>query len=417
MAGELLIAAVAVALAVVAVIVAGRRGRHIAGIEAALQVGPGVDAARAARDAVEAGRRADATARARSNELAQFSELLSAGVMEVDANMVIRRANRRAHVLLGQRSGSLEGRSVVEAFADHRVEALVASARAEGTAHGELVMREEPRATVVLRAAQTPNECVWLVLEDVTELRRLQRIRTEFIDNLSHEIRTPLTNIRLLTEVLARDADEGSLPARVAEGIQRIDVESGHLVQLVNELLDLSRIEQGSAPLHLADVDLAAVARASTDRLRLFASRQGVTFRLDFAPGLPRVRGDEERLAQLLVNLLHNAVKFSPAGGDVTVAGELEGDEVVLSVRDHGVGIPRADLDRVFERFYKVDRARFRGAGGTGLGLSIARHIAESHGGRIWVQSDEGAGSRFSVALPAASGARSGQAPEREPVA
>lgn len=416
MAGELL-AAVAIALAAVAFVVAARRGQRLVRIEAALQLGPGGDAARAARDAIEAGRQARALADASGEELTQLLELLPAGVLQADASLVVRRANRRAHVLLGTRAGSLAGRSIVEAFADHRVETLVATARVQGTAHGELVLHDEPRATVVVRAAHAPGGGLWLVLEDVSELRRLQRIRTEFIDNLSHEIRTPLTNIRLLTEVLARDAEEGALPPRVAEGIQRIDVESGHLVQLVNELLDLSRIEQGSAPLHLSDVELAAVARASTDRLRLFASRQGVTFRLDFAPGLPRVRGDEERLAQLLVNLLHNAVKFSPAGGEVAVAGERQGDEVVLSVRDHGIGIPRADLDRVFERFYKVDRARFRGAGGTGLGLSIARHIAEGHGGRIWVQSEEGAGSCFSVALPPASGARPEPAPAREPVA
>jgi two-component system phosphate regulon sensor histidine kinase PhoR len=237
-------------------------------------------------------------------------------------------------------------------------------------------------------------------MEDVSELRRLQRIRTEFIDNLSHELRTPLSNVRLLTETLARDLDRADLPPRIRDGILKIDVESGHLVQMVNELLDLSKIEQGSIPLHLDTVDLGEVVRASVERLRLFADRQGVRLITDVAPDLPPVRGDDERLGQMLVNLLHNAVKFSAAGDVVTVRARNVGDEIVLSVEDRGMGIPTADVGRVFERFYKVDKARVRGKGGTGLGLAIVRHIAEGHGGRAWVESEEGAGSTFSVAIP-----------------
>jgi two-component system phosphate regulon sensor histidine kinase PhoR len=169
---------------------------------------------------------------------------------------------------------------------------------------------------------------------------------------------------------------------------------------MVNELLDLSKIEQGSIPLHLDTVDLGEVVRASVDRLRLFADRQGVRLATDVAADLSPVRGDDERLGQMLVNLLHNAVKFSAAGDVVTVGAQNVGDEVVLSVEDRGVGIPAADVGRVFERFYKVDKARVRGKGGTGLGLAIVRHIAESHGGRAWVDSEEGAGSTFSVAIP-----------------
>jgi two-component system phosphate regulon sensor histidine kinase PhoR len=170
---------------------------------------------------------------------------------------------------------------------------------------------------------------------------------------------------------------------------------------MVNELLDLSRIESGGAIVHLDDVDLARLARASTERLRLFAERQGVTLGVEAVDNLPPVRGDEARLGQVLVNLLHNAVKFSPDGGDVTVRVRREGGEVVVSVADQGIGIPRAALARVFERFYKVDRARVRG-GGTGLGLAIARHVVAQHGGRIWVESEEGRGSVFSFALPVA---------------
>jgi two-component system phosphate regulon sensor histidine kinase PhoR len=152
---------------------------------------------------------------------------------------------------------------------------------------------------------------------------------------------------------------------------------------------------------HLDDVDLGQLAVSSTERLRLFAERQGVQFRVDVAAEVPPVRGDEARLGQVIVNLLHNAVKFSPNGGEVAVEVQARDGEVTVSVEDHGVGVPSALLGRIFERFYKVDRARARG-GGTGLGLAIARHVIEQHGGRIWVESEEGSGSTFRFTLPAA---------------
>jgi signal transduction histidine kinase len=241
-----------------------------------------------------------------------------------------------------------------------------------------------------------------VVLEDVTELRRLQRIRSEFIDNLSHELRTPLANVRLLTEALTRDLEAFDAPDRVRDRVAKLDVESGHLVQMVNELLDLSRIESGASQLYLDVVDLGEVARAAADRLRLFAERQGVRLESDVPEQPLLVKGDAERLGQVLANLVHNAVKFSPTGQSVVIRAERGADEVVVAVADHGPGVPRADQARIFERFYKVDRARVRGQGGTGLGLAIARNIVEGHGGRIWVQSEEGSGSTFSFAIPAA---------------
>jgi two-component system phosphate regulon sensor histidine kinase PhoR len=170
---------------------------------------------------------------------------------------------------------------------------------------------------------------------------------------------------------------------------------------MVNELLDLSRIESGGAVVHLDDVDLGALAASSAERLRLFAERQGVELVSEIPDGLPPIRGDEARLGQVFLNLVHNAVKFSPNGGRVTISVADAGDELVASVRDEGVGIPRLAIPRIFERFYKVDRARVRG-GGTGLGLAIARHVVDQHGGRIWVESEEGRGSTFAFALPLA---------------
>jgi two-component system phosphate regulon sensor histidine kinase PhoR len=239
---------------------------------------------------------------------------------------------------------------------------------------------------------------VWLVLEDVSELRRLQRIRAEFIDNLSHELRTPLTTISLLAETAARDAETAS--PRLRDRISKIEIETGHLTQMVNELLDLSRIESGTAQLLLDDVDVIRVVRSTVERLRLFAERQGLQIEIESPERVAAVRGDEDRLGQVLINLLHNAVKFSPNGGTIVVGVRDAADEVTIWVRDPGMGVPRADLTRIFERFYKVDRARVRGRGGTGLGLSIARHVVDAHGGRIWVESEEGQGSTFWFTLP-----------------
>jgi two-component system phosphate regulon sensor histidine kinase PhoR len=243
---------------------------------------------------------------------------------------------------------------------------------------------------------------VWIVLEDVSELRRLQQIRAEFVDNLSHELRTPLSTISLLAETLARDADSAgpAVPAKMRDRITKIEVETGHLVQMVNELLDLARIESGGPLVLIDDVDIGRVAAESAERLRLFAERQGLRLVVDVPDGLPKVRGDEARIGQVVVNLLHNAVKFSAeGGGEVSVRARADGGEIVVSVADEGIGIPKADQGRIFERFYKVDRARVRG-GGTGLGLSIARNVLHQHGGRIWVESEEGVGSTFSFALP-----------------
>ena len=328
-------------------------------------------------------------------------EVTGVGIVRLGDGDLVEFANPAAHQFLGRPPGSLIGRTAIEAFIDPAIEGIVGAARDSGTAGGELTLRREDGPTLLVRARRSPVRGIWLVMEDVSELRRLQRIRAEFIDNLSHELRTPLTTVSLLAETLVREADSAgeAIPPRMRDRIGKIEVETDHLVQMVEELLDLSRIESGGPLVMLDEVDLGRLVVASVERLRLFAERHAVDLRTEVPDVVPPVRGAEDRLGQVLVNLLHNAVKFSPDGGEVIVRVAPTDREVVVSVEDHGIGIPKADQARIFERFYKADKARRRG-GGTGLGLSIARHVVEAHGGRIRVESEEGRGSTFSFALP-----------------
>ena len=332
-------------------------------------------------------------------------DIIGVGIVRLDDELLVDVANSAAHQFLGRQAGSLIGRSAIEAFIDPAIESVAETARESGSASGELTLRRDDGPTLVMRARRSPVRGVWLVMEDVSELRRLQRIRTEFIDNLSHELRTPLTTVSLLAETLVREADAAgeSIPPRMRDRIGKIEVETDHLVQMVEELLDLSRIESGGPMVMLDEVDLRRLAVAAVERLRLFAERQGVDLQSEVPETVPPIRGAEDRLGQVLVNLLHNAVKFSPDGGVVTVRVEPSAEEVVVSVEDHGIGIARADQARIFERFYKADKARRRG-GGTGLGLAIARHVVEAHGGRIRVASKEGRGSTFSFSIPTSPG-------------
>jgi two-component system, OmpR family, phosphate regulon sensor histidine kinase PhoR len=339
----------------------------------------------------------------------RLADLAEVGLMLIGDDDVIRAANDAARRFL-RRTTDLRGRTVLEAFLDHRVSEMVDGARKTGSGHREIRMGGEPQRTLLLYATRAETAAAtWLIIRDVSELRRLQRIRTEFIDNLSHELRTPLTNVRLLAETLSMEIESDPVSARVRDSISRIDAETEHLSQIVTELLDLARIEQGVMDMRRDPIDLAEIVGSVSTRLEPFASRHGVRIRNELPPSREErsVVGDHERLEQLLVNLVHNAIKFSPPDAEAEVSISVGPDRVdpdhfvLLEVKDDGPGIPRYALQRVFERFYKVDRARTRtGQSGTGLGLAIARHVTEAHGGRIWVESQEGEGAHFFVALP-----------------
>ncbi len=341
----------------------------------------------------------------RLRDLTYLADLVGVGIVRLTDDLRVEVANTAAHVFLRREPGSMLGRTAIEALGDHRVERIARQAREAGWASGEVNLADEagsdqrPGASLVVRARRSPILGVWLVLEDVAELRRLQRIRAEFIDNLSHELRTPITTVGLLVESLGRDADQAEVPAKMRERIGKLEVETGNIAQMVAELLDLARIESGGRQLHLDDVDLGRIAVDSVDRLRPFAERQGVALGLEVGEGLPPVRGEAARLAQVFANLVHNAVKFSPAGTEVRVGVRREGRMLEGWVADDGPGVSPGDQARIFERFYKADRTRTAG-GGTGLGLAISRHIVEGHGGEIRVESDEGRGATFAFTIP-----------------
>jgi two-component system, OmpR family, sensor histidine kinase SenX3 len=237
---------------------------------------------------------------------------------------------------------------------------------------------------------------VLFVVRDVTEARRLDAIRRDFVANASHELKTPAASIQAAAETIRSAAldDPGVIP-RFAAQLER---EAGRLARIVSDLLDLSRLESGS---DLGDVvALDAILRDEVERFEQPAAEAGVALTVD-AGAIPRLRGSARDLALLVRNLVDNAIRYTRPGGRVEVALGADDGEVVLTVRDTGLGIPNRDLPRIFERFYRVDRARSRETGGTGLGLSIVRHVVENHGGRISVDSELGRGTRFEVRIPA----------------
>src|SRR3990172_10169433 len=235
-----------------------------------------------------------------------------------------------------------------------------------------------------------------LLIQDLTRLRRLEKVRRDFISNVSHELRTPLASLKALSETLR----DGALndPEAAPRFLGRIETEVDALTQMTQELLDLSRIESGQVNLDLEEISPGMLLKSVAERMNMQAERAGLKLSMDTSTDLPDIQGDRIRLEQVLVNLVHNAVKFTQAGGSISLQAVVDGEVVRFSVRDTGAGIPSDELERVFERFYKADRAR--SGGGTGLGLSIAKHIVEAHGGRIWVESVEGRGSTFIFTIP-----------------
>ncbi len=235
-----------------------------------------------------------------------------------------------------------------------------------------------------------------LLFQDLTHMRRLETVRRDFITNISHELRTPLASIKALTETLQSGAIED--PPVAEHFLERMNTEVDALTQIVTEFLELTRIESGQAPLKIKAAKPCKLISKAAKRLKEQAKRAEVNLETDCPEDLPEIYADSSRLGQVLSNLLHNAIKFTPEGGQVILSAVQKADIIEFAVQDNGIGIPVDELSRIFERFYKADQSRTED--GTGLGLAIARHLVEAHGGRIWVESTEGRGSTFYFTIP-----------------
>jgi two-component system, OmpR family, phosphate regulon sensor histidine kinase PhoR len=252
-------------------------------------------------------------------------------------------------------------------------------------------------ATVAaVRAGETSGAVV--VLHDITELRKLERVRRDFVANVSHEFKTPLTAIQGFSETLLAGAIDDPQNRERFLGI--ILEHSRRLARLTDDLLKLSQMDADRLEVEIRGVSVAELIDSCLQTAQHRAAEKELEVTADFPAGLPNIAGDRRRLAEVLQNLLDNAIQYTLAGGRIVVSAALRGTEVVFTVTDTGIGIPKVDQSRIFERFYRVDAARSREAGGTGLGLAIAKHLVEVHGGRIWVESEIGHGSKFHFSVP-----------------
>jgi two-component system sensor histidine kinase SenX3 len=232
------------------------------------------------------------------------------------------------------------------------------------------------------------------------ELQRVNKIRRDFVANVSHELKTPATSLRLLAESLEETIDED--PVRTRLFAAQLKKETERLSQLINDLLDLTRLESQERVENPVPVDVRSVLMSVLARMRRIARKKNISLQWKRFGKASQytVRGDETQLTSMFTNLVDNAVKYTPPGGQVAVTGGSEDLGIVIRVSDTGIGIPEVKLPRIFERFYRVDKARSKETGGTGLGLSIVKHIAENHGGRVTAESTFGEGSTFTVYLP-----------------
>ena len=327
--------------------------------------------------------------------LATVLDQITDGVLIADAEGIIQFANPAAGRLF-QASNPVE-RSIAEVVRHHQL--VEAWRRCQQTRQLQSESVEVPTRHQYLQLVVIPDQHSsgsLLLVQDLTRIRRLETVRRDFISNLSHELRTPLASLKALTETL----QDGALddPPAARRFIEQIQIEVDALSQMVTELLELSRIESGRLTLDRRPVAPQDLLSSASKRMRLQAERAGLNLRVECPPDLPKVEIDLQRLEQVLVNLIHNAVKFTRAGGEILLVAETGNGEVRFAVQDTGIGIPAEDVSRIFERFYRVDKSRT--GSGTGLGLSIAKHIVEAHKGRIWVESIEGQGSIFRFTIP-----------------
>jgi two-component system phosphate regulon sensor histidine kinase PhoR len=342
--------------------------------------------------------------RASNDRLETVLSSMIEGVVAVDDSLCILFANSAAGRLLNFDARQAEGRPLLETIRNHTLYEAISDLFTDPKPLSfEFKSGQHPQRVLAVNAApltRDPSPGVVLVLHDMTELRKLETHRQEFVANVSHELKTPLAAIKAYAETLL----DGALadPHNNVPFVRRIDEQANRLHQLILDLLSLARIESGEAGFEIGVVDLEPLIEASITQYQQAATAKGMNLqRAQDCPGLT-VRADEEGMRQILGNLIDNAIKYTPAGGSVTVSWRSEAQDAVIEVADTGIGIAPDDQARLFERFYRVDRARSRELGGTGLGLSIVKHLAQAFSGEVSVRSEPGKGSTFSVRLPLA---------------
>lgn len=337
-----------------------------------------------------------AATRVTADRLVGALDVIPQGIVLADAAGQIVFRNRTASAYLSARHGdALVGSLIAE---------LIAAAVAGRADTRTIELFGPPRRSLQLRAVPLePDEGdtsrsagAFLVVEDISERQRLEAVRRDFVANISHELKTPVGALGLLAETLA-DEDDPAVSRHLAEQVQR---EAFRLGRTIDDLLQLSQIEASEPPVpeHLPVIDLL---REAVDRCRSAAELRSVRLAIGDVDGSLRVVGDRRQLVSALTNLCDNAVKYSEPGSEVRLTAGCADGAVAIEVADEGIGIPARDLERIFERFYRVDRARSRDTGGTGLGLAIVRHVAQNHDGEVRVSSQEGIGTTFTLTLPA----------------
>jgi len=347
------------------------------------------------RAADDAAVRAEHSASA-AERLAQALDALHQGVVLCDAEGRVVYRNLLAESFAGARHA--------EALAEQAISDVLKAAAQDGEPHTRTVdLYGPPRRNLQISAVPLSdgNRSVGgvAVIEDVSDRKRLEAVRRDFVANVSHELKTPVGALGLLAETLA-DEEDAAVIRRLAH---RMQAEAVRVGRTIHDLLDLSRLESEESP-EREPIGVPIVIGQAVDQVRAAAEARGVALDVAEVPRRITVPGDRRQLVSAVYNLLDNAVKYSESGRSVHLRCATNGDWVELAVQDHGIGIPSRDYERIFERFYRVDRARSRETGGTGLGLAIVRHVATNHGGKVAVTSREGEGSTFVLRLPAGPG-------------
>ncbi|MGC1274815.1 MAG: ATP-binding protein [Planctomycetaceae bacterium] len=375
-----------------------RAGRRLAPLSSALD-----DLANRLSEQVEHLRRDNASLATHSERLSAVLTGMAEGVLAVDRQERILFTNPAAAHYLDLPDGKLVGRPLWESVRVSAIQDAARQARERGQTQRVEIELPRTQTILALQASCLPGEPspgVVLVLHDVTELRRLETMRRDFVGNVSHELKTPLAAIQAYTETLL----DGGIDDRAnnVKFLKRIDEQTERLHHLILDLLRLARIEAGTDVFEITRLTAGKIIEPCVEEHLAIARSKGVVLQT-FPPAVPvRLRADPDGLRTILDNLLDNAINYTPAGGRVMVRWDRQGDTAVIEIADTGIGIPEEHLPRIFERFHRVDQARSREHGGTGLGLAIVKHLVQVFDGRVEVESEVGRGSTFRVLLPLA---------------